>query len=584
MDIRTGAIKRSFNRKTASQLGFLKENKWAIWVILASLLLISVVAYFVFRTPKSQPAPKVTLLIDAPQQTPSGNEIVYRVQFANDDSSAINSVHLDMIYPQGFTFTQSTPNPSKLDGTQFTLPNLSPGQSSMIIVKGNITGNSGEIKTVRAAMHYRFVNFNSDFVAQSQSQSQITNTNIVMQFDGVGSINNAQSSTYTLTYTNTTNNNLSGLNLKINVPPVFTVDSYEPLPFSQNVWNLPVLQANQSASIKITGRFSQAEAGGQQIFSAEMDGRDASGQIAVLSNATYAVNITAVPLSADLTITDQSDVSNSAVVSPGDFLTYKVHYKNNNNIAMTGINLNVVISGEALDLASIHAPNASVNNNVVSWNASQVSAFNSLSPNQEGDLSFQAAVKNPATLANVKNLSIVSHSEISSAEIQQPFLSSNVSLKVQTVPQIQTAISYSGGANPLRVGQPTAYLVTILLRNSSDDLSDTIVTMNLPNSLGFDKSSINSAEQQNTSYDPNTKKLSWNAGLLAAHTGDFVAIRKLQFTVTITPGPSNLGQPMTLVNNILLNGTDSFTASQITKTAESISTISDPSGQGIVTQ
>src|SRR5262245_60637268 len=142
---------------------FLSQNKWAIWLIIVSLLVIAGVAFFIFRSPTAPPNPKVTLAIDSPQQAASGSEIVYRIKFANNDVDPINNVALYMLYPQGFNYTQSEPQASKLDGTEFLIPNLSPGQSSQILIKGTLNGNSGEVKAVSAVLHYKFSNFNGDF-------------------------------------------------------------------------------------------------------------------------------------------------------------------------------------------------------------------------------------------------------------------------------------------------------------------------------------------------------------------------------------------------------------------------------------
>ena len=567
---------------------FLTENKWAIWLIIVSLVVIAGVAYFIFKAPSTPPNPKVTLTIDAPQTAASGSQVIYRVQFANNDVDPITNVTLDMLYPQGFSFTQSDPAPSKLDGTEFLIPNLTPGQSSQILIKGNLAGNSGEAKAISGVLHYKFSNFNGDFVAQAQSRSQITDSNIVLQFNGPTQTNNNQTISYNLAYSNSASTALGRVILKVNLPQNFVITSVNPNPDpnSQSNFTFPSLSAGKSGTINITGRFSNAQVGNQQAFSAEADGLDQNGQPIVFSNASYLVSIGAEPLQADLTVQSQANNSSAAqgTVQPGATLGYTVSYKNNNSISMTGVNLSVVLSGEAIDLSSISAQNAAVNNNVITWNAAQVPALANLQPNQSGTLKFQLSLKNPATKSNNQNLTVDAHTEIKSAEIQQAFVGPVLSLKVQTVPVINASIAYTGGAHPPKVNQATAYQLTINLRNSTNDLNNSALTLNLPNSLGFDKTSITFSEVQNVTYDSNTHKLTWNAGALPAHTGDFRALRTLQFNITITPDPGKIGQSVTLANNIQLVGTDNFTGLAITQTIQDLTTIADPTGQGIVSQ
>src|SRR5258708_7327569 len=132
------------------QQSFFKQNKWSIFTIVVSLIAIVVVAYFVLRKPgQTGPVqPKVAVSIDAPNQIASGSELVYKIKVANSDSAAIKNVSLDVIYPQGFQFTDSTPKPTKLNGTQFALPIIEPSQDATIMIKGNIQGNADEVKTI----------------------------------------------------------------------------------------------------------------------------------------------------------------------------------------------------------------------------------------------------------------------------------------------------------------------------------------------------------------------------------------------------------------------------------------------------
>lgn len=567
---------------------FFSENKWAIWLIIISLVVIAGVAYFIFKPSKTQRKPNISISIDSPQQTASGGQVTYRVQFANNDTEAVNNVSLDMLYPSGFTFASSNPPAAKLDGTHFTLPNLDPGVSSQIIITGSLNGNSGEIKTISGVLHYRFANFNGDFFAKAESHSQITNSNIVLQFDGPTTTNNDQTIVYNLSYNNTADHDLSNVVLKLTLPSNFAITSLDPQPDSstQTVYTLGMVSRGQSGNIRITGRFTGAQVGSQQAFAAEADGHDDNGQPVIFSNASYLATISTVPLAADISVQDQNAEAGGGknIVYPGDALIYTLHYKNNNSTAMHAVNLTVKLDGEAFDLASVRAQNASISGNAITWDASQVSDFEALNPNQEGNLNFTVSVKNPATRSNNSNLSIAAHTEIKSLEITQAFVGQNLSLKVQTVPVVEAAIAFSGGVNPPRTTATTTYVMTLSLRNSTDDISGAVLTMNLPNSLGFDAGSITPAERQNVTYDNGTRKLTWNIGTLPAHTGDFKTLRKLQFNITINPQPANVGQPMTLANHIELNGTDSFTSVAVVKDLQDITTISDPSGQGVVAQ
>ncbi len=552
---------------------FWRENKWAIWLIGGAIAVFGLLALMVMRNINAPGSanPKVNLAISAPNQVPSGSELIYKIQINNNDNSAIKKVSLDLLYPQGFIFEDSTPKPNKLDGTHFDIANLDPGQNAVIMLKGSIIGNAGETKTLNAVLHYQFANFSSDFISQSQSGTQITASNVALQFKGPQQVSGNQSSTYQISYANIANHDLNGLKLTLNIPNNFQVLSYSPQPDLGTTWDLGDLPINGTNSISITGAFNDNNAGDQFSFVAEIDGPDTNGQSIVYSNSSYQVSIVAPQLEADLSQQNaqaqgQSASGSSGIIAkPGDTMQFKINYKNNDITAATGVILSATIDGAAADLSTVLANNAAISGNTITWNASQVSAFASLQPGQSGELDFSFRIKDPATRTDAQDMTVSLHTDMKSNEYSQPFESPETQIKIASVVGISGSAAYVSGANPVSAGQTTVYRVTISARNSTNAIDSAVLTMNLPNSGGFDITSINSAEQANVTYDNNTKKITWNLGTLKAHTGDFSPLRKLQFNVEIQPSAANSTQQMTLVNNISFSGTDSFTQQNVSQ-------------------
>lgn len=567
-------------------MNFIRQNKWAFWLILVSILVIGALVFFIFRKSGSGAPtnPQVSVNIDAPASVPSGQQIVYKVTIQNKESTTIKSIELDMLYPQGFTFSDSTPTPTSVTGNNFQVPDIAPGQNAVIMIKGNIYGNANEVKSITAIAHYQFSNFNSNFIAQAQSKSQITNSSIVLNFNGSNTNINDQTSTYTVSYSNTTSSPIPNIKIKLTIPDTFMVVSSNPQLDKQDTLTIPSLDPNQTAQIEIVGKFHGANVGDQQIFVAEADGPDQTGQTVALSVANYNVTMIASPLSATMTVTDQNAQGQSTadVISPGDNIHIDIDYKNNGQIALTGVQVSTTLTGSAIDLSSISAETATVSNNIISWNASQVPDFQSLAPNQEGHLLLNFNIKNPATHGSNVNMNIFAQTQIKSSEYQEGFVSNSDVLKIKTIAALTGSVAYSSGAQPPQNGKSTVYRVTVAASNSTNDVDNAVLTLNLPNSNNFDASTINAAEGSNVTYDHSTRKLTWNIGKLLAHTGDFNALRKLTFTVVINPGATDVGQTMTLANNIVLIGTDDYTQTSINTTIQDLTTNDDPSGQGVV--
>lgn len=564
---------------------YIKEHKWSIAIAAISILIIAAVAFLLFH--HSTPAPTgsgVTVTIDAPQQTGSGSEIDYTVTVDNGASTAITGVKVSMIYPQGFTFEESTPNPSALNGSEFDISEIAPGQSPTIMIKGTISGNAGETKTVSAVARYSYTNFNSQFVSQGQARTQIANSTVALNFSGPTSPANSQSVTYTLSYQNVTAQAIQNATLKITIPTGFTLQSSSPQLDPSNTLAIAFLAANDTESLTLNGQFTGVNSGTQESFAAEFDAPDSSGNTLAAATAAYQVTVTKTPLQLTATVSDQTSGGSQSlppnIVLPGDNLSYDVHYVNNASIPATGAVITATLTGVAVDQASIKAQGANIQASTVTWDGSQNSALVSLQPNASGDFHLQFQVANPATHGTDTDMQIGVSFSITSNEYQQGFTVAAPAQQVQTVAAIGGSAAFASGSNPPMAGQYSTYTMTLTLRNSTNDIKNGVLTVALPNATGFDKTTVNASEYGNVSFNQTTRTLTWNLGTIPAHTGDFTALRKLQFSLTVQASQANIGNYVTLTHNAAFTGTDSYTNQTVSASLNDLTT--NDAGTGTV--
>ena len=561
--------------------GFYAKNKLAIWAIAASLVVIGVIVAVIFHKPAVTLAPKVTLQIAAPAQISTSTDTVYTVTIANSDTASIKSVSVDMLYPSGFTFESSSPNPANTSGTSFTVNQVDPGQNGVIVIKGKTQGNDGQVQQVNAVMHYQFSNFNSDFIAQAQAQSQISSPGIALQVNGPTQANNGQSIVYSFAYSDSSGTDTSGLTMKITLPTGFTPAKYSLNPVAApdpttgvGTWNLPALSANGSGQVQVTGTFTGVAVGSQENFSVEIDRAGA-----VSAATTYQVSIAASTLSASLALTE-----GGTSVDPNSEMYYKVTYQNSGSTVDTGVVLTATLTGAAYDITSLNAPYGNISGSTITWDGSQVSQLAALQAGQKGTLLFNVRIKNPATKANVKDMTVSAHTEIRSDQVQQAFVGDPVATKVNTQLTLDTTAAVNSGPNPPQAGSATGYMAVLSLRNTTSDVSNVSITMTLPQAYNFDPTLVTLTEQKNVVYSANTRKLIWNVGTVSAHTGDYNPVRKLTLMVSVLPDQTSIGRILDLVTNIQVTGTDAFTGNQISFASTKLTTSSDPSGNGAVVQ
>ena len=567
-------------RKQTMFMGYIKEHKWSFIIAIISLLIIAGAAFLLFnKGPANGPSQSNVLVsIDTPQTVSSGSQVIYKVTITNKESIDIQNVKLSLVYPNGFTFQTSSPDPAQLDGTLFNLNNIPSGQSVPVSIKGTMTGNSGEVKQLSAIARYQFANLSSQFVSQSQIRTQISNSNVSLSFAGPTTTSNAQTVTYTVVYGNATSADMQNLVLSLSVPNHFIISSSSPQLDGNNSLKIANLKAGQNQTLTIAGQFNGADSNEQDNLSAQISGQDSSsGDTLDIADASYQVTIQdpSLQLSADISDSGSGNqLASSAknVVMPGDTLTYNIHFQNNGQTSANNLSITATIVGTAADLGSISAQNANIENNKVTWNGSEVSSLVSLAPQASGDLSMRFSLSNPATKGVDKNMQVHVDLSIVSQEYPQGFNLTTPNQQIQTVPKLSDSVSFVNGASPPKVNSISTYSVSITLTNSTNDIKDGVLTFSLPRVNAFDKSTVNAIESQNVSYNSATNTLSWNVGTINAHAGQFSAARKLQFIITIQPSIADAGSNVKLVHDISFTGTDSFTGVPVSLTLQDITT------------
>lgn len=554
---------------------FYQANKWYFVAILVGVFVIAVLAYFAFKKSPAV-APKdanVTISVDVPSSVPSGGEAVYKITAQNNDSQKLVSITLELTYPDGETYENSSPPAQNLSGTLFAVPDLIPGQNAVVIVKAKATGNVNDQKTLNIKLHYKYPNFSAEFVKNQTATITLLASNVLIELDGPATTNNAQLVLYTVKYQNNSGADMQNTQIKMIYPDGFSFAQATPPPdLGTDTWNIGSLANNGQGNIQIQGTFSSANPGESKTAQAEFLVLGQNGQYSVQNTSSFVTAVSSLPLLVAQSL-EQPKANN--VINPGDTLNFTVHYQNTAATVATGVNIRVTLNSKAADLSSIRVQGGQVNNNTILWNASGVPQLQSLLPNQSGDLSFSLKINNPAVKDSSKNLSLVSDIQIQSNEYSSAFPGSQLTLKISSPSSINTVLSFISGQLPPQVGKNTTYKVRFALTNSSNDFSNGSLSAFIPS--GFVAGSVTSAESGNVQFDSSTNKLTWNVGSLPANTGRFSQPRVLEFQVTLNPPASQVNQSPTLVNTINFTANDLFTGQTVNKSVDDITT-SDVAG------
>lgn len=546
-----------FNRPSAFRQ-FLSRNKVIIASSAAVILVVGIFWIFLSKSPtKSNPtSDNVLLQIKGPDKTTSDNEAEYTIIYRNGENADLVGLSMELFYPSGFKFKSADPAPVSSAGQTFNLPVLKQGQDASVVIRGKLSGSTGEDKELKARLHYRLSNFNSEFVVSESIHTAILAPNLVMDVSGPVDVVNGQDTTFTVTVTNVSGQNFTNVAIQLTYPIGFNFTSSSvKAAKNNNYWIIPSLLTGSSQSIDITGNFT-GDNNEEKLVRADL-GQIINNNFApqIASTANFHI----IPSSLVLTVTAQPD----AVVKLGDTITYQLKYANRGAIGLSNLVITLDLEGSSLDYSRISATNAIITNHILTWKAATLSNLAVLSPNEEGEIQFTVRVKDSIS-TNLKNQTIVATGTIASDELSKGTRTPDLILKVISELGLTVGGDYVSGAAPLQVGKTTVIAMTLMLTNMSNDLTDTEVIASLPlPSSAWKNVIIPDSEAGRLSYDPGSGKIRWRLGDVPAFTGKFIPALKVTFQLAVTPTVTDKGAPLTLLSNIQASGTDTFIGQNI---------------------
>ncbi len=563
---------------------FYKANKIYFWAIIAGMAIISVLAYFAFKKTPQAPLAEARVEIDVsvPKTVPSGGEAVYTIILKNNDSQKLVNLELEVAYAEGMSYVASGPSnfkPTNLSGVLFPVPDLLPGQNTPLFLKTRVNGNVNDQKTLNLKLHYKYANFNSEFVKQQAAAVTLIASDIAIELDGPTTASNQQLVVYKIKYQNNSENEIKNARVKISYPEGFIFAQATPSPdLGTDTWGLTSLSKGGSGNIEIQGSFSATSPGESKSATTEFLILGNDGQFFIQNSFSFTTTISSLPL----IISQELSSSNSkAVINPGDNLSFNLRYQNNASIVAHSVNIVVSLDSKVVDLSSLSAQGGQISNNTITWNAASISQLESLAPNESGQLSFSLKINNPATRDSSKNLTLVSNLKIKSNEYDSFFPGNQLSLKLSSPAALATALSFVSGQLPPKVGRSSTYKVRFSLSNSGNDFGSANLTAFIPlGAGGFVPASVTTAESANAVFDASSGKLTWNVGSLAAYAGKFGESRVLEFQVTLNPAAAQANSSPVLLKSISFSANDLFTSQAVSLTASDLTTASIKGSDG----
>lgn len=565
------------------------------WLILTALVLFIVTLLIFWFGGASFSEKDVGFMIEGPAQARSGDEAVYKLTYRNNTRTELRDLQFRFFYPEDSIVIAADGSFSSKQSEGFEVDKLATGETAEREFKVFLVGDKGDIKTATANMLFRAGTLRSSFEKSASLATTLVGLPVPITLSAPPSAVSGQDVSYVLDYRNDSGSDLADLRLEFTYPDGFTPRDLRPNPAeNKNVWTIALLKQGTGGRITITGPLTGNERDTKPV--SVVIRRKIQGEYLDYERAESSTVISSPLLNVSILANGSKDYT----ASLGDTLVYRVQYRNPSNFDLLGLTLSVALDGDMYDLATVEPGSGffSTGDRTLTWTAGAVPGFGTLAAGAGGTVEFRVRVKKSfppgqqgaktffvkanATLRTPNAPTGIDASEVASQD--------SVTTKITTQPVLNQALyaidpAFGGsGSMPPRVGQETVFTVHWQVSNPGNDLSDARLTAVLPPGVTWKNLTSVTSGQPTVTFDANRATATWNLGRLPFGAGTVGGAYEASFQIGLTPSSTQLGSSPTILKNINLSGTDSFTRQPIIVNARDLTTNDtiDKPGQGVV--
>lgn len=558
-----------------------------------TLLILSLVLFFIFRQKPSFTGERIIFEIQAAQSVSSGSKITYEIFYKNEEEVALQDVEIDLLYPQGFVFDKSNPRSENFTENKWTFQTVPAKSADKITISGWLWGNPGDTARCVATFRYKPENFNASFSEEASIATKINKVKLALSSNIPKKIAKDSDLNFSLLIKNEENFRLSSLRLKINYPSTFEFKEGNPSPSrGKDTWDIDGLLPGEELKIEILGKLF-GEINEIKKFKIEI-GQESNDQYYKQKEKEFEIKIVKI----DVELKAEINGETIGLINPGDEFQGKISYKNTGTESIPNVRVEWELPEKFFDIQSFIVEGGEYKKGKIIWDGSGISSFVNLEPGAEGELKFKGKIladipEDPET----KNLVIKSKARLLVTDLDEAGEiisfskeSNEVEIKINTQVNLSIEAHYydfdgteiGKGPLPPKVGQTTIYRIYLFLTNTTNNVRDAKVEIFLP--FGVSWTGVKAVSLGDLVFSG--ESLVWDIGEIQAHTGKLVPQLSASFEVGITPDESQVGQKVTLVKSAKFRGIDSYTNTEINFEVGSCDTnlINDPkaSGKGVV--
>lgn len=556
--------------KSGSKFGFVKS----LLSFVASITILGGLVYaaiFYIGSDKGFSEDSVIVSISGEETVYVGKEAKYRIRYRNRQDVDLNNVNIEVQYPAGFIFTQSSRPTVEGSDNLWDIGKLEAGGSGFIDIAGNLLGSSHSKQSFRLFFQYEPENFSSEFQKVSSLEVETTEAPVQVILSNPDQVLPGISERFKVIVKR--DSSLKNLALEVGAEDMTLVSSKPELDrFQTNLWSIS--DDAEEFELELEASFSGEES--TVLFPLKVLGwRDAnkSGDPFVYfqNNLELPLLENAVNLSSII-----NGTSKSLSIQPAEMLNTSIIVKNGGEVAMKDVSVKGIFTVPSQDKQSllkwsdlddayegrVSGEQVDIQNRIgeITWDKGDIDSLASIEPGEQVIIDLRIPVKTneDITLADFKTASGTFSSQVKYTQSgnSQLLTSKEISLVFNSDLNFEVR-------DELDADDSKIHNVTWVMTNSFHELENIEVRSEVFGDAKIASSSITVPAGEATLED---NMIIWKVPRMPLST----EILPLSFTVerqSLNPSQTQL------MNRVEIRATDTVTGREIIMLADPISLI-----------
>ena len=507
----------------------------------------------------------IALESEAPEFIDGGMTFDYVVTLANQNSSNLELVDLEVSYPQGVEDTEAS-RIIIVEDMGTVLPNTVIEQKFPL----TLYGVPGTTKLITTILRYNVPGSTATFEKKETHVVEIKSSPLTVSIDALKEVTAGQEINVKIRIESTRGKTIPDTILKLIYPTGFEFVRADVSPtIGNNSWNLGTLAPGVVREITIIG-IARGEDAEIRSIRAEVGTKNIKNEsIAALFAEAKSEYILAKPfLQTDIRIGNTKAATHTVSSDAG--VSVNIAYKNNTDSKLQNVEVLLSLEGTAINEVTIRAQDGTYDSrtNTVRFTRTGVDSFASLEPGARGELNVLFKTKSSNSLNSNEEIKIIASAkarrvgESQIAEFVQASQSTLLRVATRIALLAETARSGGGftvfGTVPPKAEQETSYVLTATVKNTVNPVEKAEVTFKIPDNVRFIEAN---ASQGIFSFSEFDREIHWLVGGIVRSGTDTEPV--LYAHVAVRPSLIDVGISPTLATNYTLKGIDTFTKRQL---------------------